>query len=95
MFDFWTDIFNAAILGLEAQGVIALRLARIAAGGPAAGAECQLMVEEKFAAAFAASAAAAAALAGGRSIQDAAALALVPVRQRVHANHRRLMRGNA
>jgi hypothetical protein len=91
--DFWKDWINAAALGLEAQGVIAMRLLKIAAGGPAADAECQLMVTEKFAAAVAAQAAAANALARGRSIHDAAALALIPVRRRVRANHRRLMRG--
>ena len=91
--DFWKDWIDAAALGLEAQGVIAMRLLKIAAGGPAADAECQLMVAEKFAAAVAAQAAVANALARGRSIHDAAALALVPMRRRVRANHRRLMRG--
>jgi hypothetical protein len=91
--DFWKDWIDAAALGLEAQGVIAMRLLKIAAGGPAADVECQLMVAEKFAAAAAAQAAAASALACGHSIHDAAALALVPVRRRVRANHRRLMQG--
>ena len=91
--DFWKDWIEAAALGLEAQGVIAMRLLKIAAGGSAADAECQLMVAEKFAVAAAAQAAAASALARGRSIHAAAALALVPVRRRVRANHRRLTRG--
>jgi len=91
--DFWKDWSDAAALGLEAQGVIAMRLLKIAAGGPAADAECQLMVAEKFATAAAALAAGTLALAGGKSVHDAAALALVPVRRRVRANHRRLMRG--
>jgi hypothetical protein len=93
MLDFWNDWFEAASLALEAQGVIAMRLVKIAAGGPAADAECQLMVAEKFAACAAAHGAATAALASGRSFQDAAALALVPVRREVRANHRRLSRG--
>ena len=93
MFEFWNDMIAVAALALEAQGVVALRLAKIAAGGPAADAEYLLMVEEKFDAAFAAHAAAANALALGGSLQEAAALALVPVQQRVHANHRRLMQG--
>jgi len=91
--DFWKDWSDAAALGLEAQGVIAMRLLKIAAGGPAADAECRLMVTEKFAAASAALAEAALALAGGKSIHDAATLALVPVRRRVQANHQRLMQG--
>jgi hypothetical protein len=91
--DFWKDLMNAAVFGLEAQGVIAMRLLKIAAGGPAANVECRLMVTEKFAVAAAAHAAAARALMGGKSILDAAALGLAPVRRRVHANHQRLMRG--
>lgn len=90
--DFWKDWIDAAAMGLEAQGVIAMRLLKIAAGGPGADTECQLMVAEKFAAAAAAQIAAADALAGGKSIHAAAALALVPVRHRVRANHARLIR---
>ena len=93
MFDLWNDFVSVTALALEAQGAMAPRLAKIAAGGPAADAECRLMVEEKFAAAFAVQVAAADALAHGRSIHDAAALALVPVRRRVRANHRRLTGG--
>jgi hypothetical protein len=93
MFDFWNDWFDAAALAVEAQGVIAMRLLKIAAGGPDADAECQLMVAEKFAAYAAAHGVAAAALANGRSLHDAAALALAPVRRKVHANHLRLSRG--
>jgi hypothetical protein len=85
----WNDAWD---LGLEAQRVIAMRLARIAVGGAAADAECRRMVSEKFAAAAAAQAAAAAALAGGKGIDAAATLALVPVKQAVRANHRRLSR---
>jgi len=93
MFDYWQDWMEAATLGLEAQGVIAMRLAKIAAGGPAADAECRRMVQEKFAAADAARAAAFGALAEGRSMEAAARLALAPLQRRVRANHRRLSRG--
>jgi hypothetical protein len=93
MFDLWNDFVAVAALALEAQGVVTLRLAKIAAGGPDADAECRLMVEEKFAAAFAFQAVAANALASGHSIRDAATLALVPLQRRVHANHDRLMHG--
>src|SRR6202035_5310038 len=50
MLDFWNDWIDAAALALEAQGVVAMRLVKITAGGPAADPECQLMVAEKFAA---------------------------------------------
>ena len=93
MFGFWTDWIDAAALGFEAQGVIAMRLMRIAAGGAAADAECRLMVAEKFAAVAAAQDAASAALFSGKSLQAATALALVPMRRRVRANHRRLSEG--
>ena len=84
----WADVLD---LGLEARRVIVLRLARIAAGGPAANAECARMVSEKFAAAAAAQTAAAAALAKGNGIDAAANLALAPVRRAVRANHQRLL----
>jgi hypothetical protein len=93
MFDFWSDWIDAAALGFEAQSVIAMRLMKIAAGGAAADAECELMVAEKFAAMSAAHDAASAALLRGQSLQTATALALVPVRRRVRANHRRLSEG--
>jgi hypothetical protein len=93
MIDFWSDWIDAAALGFEAQSVIAMRLLKIAAGGPAADAECELMVAEKFATLTAAHTAATAALASGKSLQAATALALAPVRRRVHANHQRLSRG--
>jgi hypothetical protein len=75
-------------LGLDAQRVIAMRLARISAGGAAADAECRRMVSEKIAAAAASQAAAAAALAAGKGIETAASVALAPVKRAVRANHR-------
>jgi len=90
MFDnwkLWIDLLN---LGYEAQRVIAMRLAKIAAGGHSADAECRRMVSEKFAAAAAARAAAAAALAAGKGIDAAARQALAPVQRAVRSNHRRL-----
>jgi hypothetical protein len=59
-------------LGLDAQRVIAMRLARIAKRGAAADAECRRIISEKFLAAAAARDAAAAALAGGKGIDTAA-----------------------
>jgi hypothetical protein len=83
----WSDAWD---LGLDAQRVIALRLARISRGGATADAECRRMVSEKVAAAAAAHAAAAAALARGKGIEAATAAALAPVKRAVRANHRRL-----
>jgi hypothetical protein len=92
MFEFWKSWMNAAEFGLEAQRVIAMRLMKIAAGGPAGAAECARMVTEKFAAAAAAHSAGAIALARGNSFETATELALVPLRRSVRANHRRLSR---
>jgi hypothetical protein len=92
MFEFWKSWMDAAEFGLEAQRVIAMRLMKIAAGGPAGAAECARMVTEKFAAAAAAQSAGAIALARGNSFETAAELALVPLRRSVRANHRRLSR---
>ena len=83
----WTDVWS---VGLGAQSVIAMRLARISHGGAKADAECRRMASEKFAAAAAARAAGAAALAAGKGIDTALALALAPVMRTVRANHRRL-----
>jgi hypothetical protein len=91
MFAWWKFWIDALELGLEAQHVIELRLAKIAAGGAAAATESRRMVSEKFAAAAAARKVAAAALAKGEGIDTAASLALRPVRRAVRANHRRLL----
>ena len=93
MFEIWKSWIDAAEFGFEAQRVIAMRLMKIAAGGPAGLAECRQMVEEKFAAAVAAQSAGAIALVRGKSFEAATGLALVPVRRSVRANHRRLSRG--
>jgi hypothetical protein len=44
--------YDAAMLTLDAQRVIGLRLAKLGAGGPKAAAEASLMVNEKIAAAL-------------------------------------------
>jgi hypothetical protein len=85
----WTDAWQ---VGFDAQRVIALRLARISAGGAAANAECRRMVSEKVAASAAAQAAAAAALVSGKGLDKAATAALAPLKRAVRANHRRLSR---
>jgi hypothetical protein len=93
MFGIWKSWVDAAEFGFEAQSVIALRLMKIAAGGPSGAAEYARMVSEKFVAAAAAHSAGAIALASGKSFEAATTLALAPVRSHVRANHRRLSRG--
>jgi hypothetical protein len=85
--------FDVAQFGLEAQSVIAMRVMKIAAGGQDGAAESTRMVLEKFDAAGASFTAGALALAGGKSMEAAAKLAMIPVRRRVQANHLRLTRG--
>jgi len=85
----WSDMFD---LSNDAHRVIAMRLARISAGGRAANAECRRMVSEKIAAVGAAHAAAAKALVNGKGIEAATTVALAPVKRAVRANHRRLSR---
>lgn len=85
MFKTWIGLtWDAALLGLETQRVMSLRLIKIAAGGPAAQAEARRMVTEK----TAALAEAAATLAAGGSART------VVRRYRTHvkANERRLSR---
>jgi hypothetical protein len=81
---------EAALLGLEAQHVIALRLMRLAAGGALAESEAGRMVAEKVEALGEAQAAAAiAAMKGGNSNQ-VAKKALGVYKKRIRSNRRRL-----
>ena len=84
--------FDFARLGAEAWMVVGLRLAKLAAGGPAAALEAQRMVAEKSAAALEAQFAAGMALATGASHHVAGSKALAGYRRRVRANRRRLTR---
>jgi hypothetical protein len=81
----WLDhTMHTALLGLEAQRVVGLRLMKIGAGGAAAQAEIQRMVAEKAAAMFEATAI----LAAGGSPRKV----VRRYRTRVRANERRLLR---
>ena len=81
----WFDLsLNTALLGLETQRVVGLRLMKLAAGGTAGQAEAQLMVTEK----VAAFAGAAMTLAVGGS----AGKVIHRYRKHVQANERRLSR---
>jgi hypothetical protein len=84
--------FDFARLGVEAWMVMGLRLAKLAAGGPAAALEAQRMVAEKSAAALEAQVAAGIALATGAGHSAAGRKALGGYQRRVRANRKRLMR---
>jgi hypothetical protein len=81
---------EAALLGLEAQHVIALRFMRLAAGGALAESEAGRMIAEKVEAVGEAQVAAAiAAMKGGNSNQ-VAKKALGVYKKRIRGNRRRL-----
>ena len=79
----------------EVQDVVSLRLARLAEGGPQAAAEAQQMIAEKLDALADAEVAMLRALSDGEGLLAASERAYAPVRRRVHANHRRLMKAMA
>jgi hypothetical protein len=87
---YWKPWLDAVRFGFEVQSVIALRLLKIASGGPGGGAERTRMVTEKIRAAAAAQTAGAVALAQGKSVKTAARRAMAPVKRRVRSNYRRL-----
>jgi hypothetical protein len=89
----WKSWIDAVEFGLEAQGVMAMRLMKIATGGQDGVSEFTRMVIEKFDAAPAAHNAGALTLASGRGVDAATKLAMIPIRRRVHANHLRLTCG--
>ena len=93
MFNPWLLLAcDAARLGFEAQSVIALRLARLAAGGASAWPEAQRMVSEKAAALVEAHVATiGGAVRGHRSAQVAKKVLRI-YKKRVRANKRRLSR---
>lgn len=79
-------------LALEAQQVMAMRLMRLAAGGPAAQAEAHRMVTEKMDAGLAAANLVASAVARGAP-DGGTDQVLRMLRHRVRANRRRLTKG--
>lgn len=83
---------SAFQLGLEAQQVIGLRIAKAALGGAAAEAENRLMVSEKIGAAVEAQMAFAAAMMTGQA-HLAPGRAISLYRRKVRANRRRLLKG--
>jgi hypothetical protein len=87
---YWVGL-NAWSLGLEASSVIALRTAKLLAGGTPARREARRMVSEKIRAAMTLQALA---LTGrlGTSTHRAAAKTLTHYRTKVRANRRRLIK---
>ncbi|MCF4123986.1 hypothetical protein [Methylobacterium sp. SyP6R] len=86
MYDSWLRLgFDTVRLGLEAQTVVTLRLAKLSLGGAAAQDEAQRMVTEKLEAAAEAAMTLATGGTAERVVQD--------YRRKVRANARRLSRG--
>ena len=81
---------EAAQFAADSQQVIALRMMRMAAGGPRAATEAGRMVSEKVAAFSEAQGLFVAAMVTGAKVTTAAAKARTPYRRKVRANRRRL-----
>ncbi len=82
--------FEAARFAADSQRVVALRLMRLAGGGPLATTEATRMVAEKMAAFTEAQAAVASTMMMGGSFETAATKAYAPYRRAARANNRRL-----
>jgi len=82
--------FEAAQFGADSQRVIALRMMRLASGGPQAVTEARRMVSEKINAFGVAQTAILSALVTGGSLETAAVKAYAPYRRAVRANSSRL-----
>jgi len=83
----WAETLRFAC---EVQGVISVRLLRMAQGGPQAEVEARLMIAEKIEAFADAEAAIAQALCDGEGFMVAAERGYAPLRRRVGANSSRL-----
>ena len=83
---------EAAMLAIEAQQVMALRMMRLWMGGAAAEAEVSRMISEKAVAATAAGLGVMAGLAAGHGDAEIARRAVRDYRRRVGANRRRLVK---
>lgn len=82
--------FEAARFAADTQRVVALRMMRLAGGGPLAVTEATRMVAEKMAAFTEAQAAVAATMMTGGTLKTASRKAYAPYRRTVRANSRRL-----
>jgi hypothetical protein len=82
--------FETARFAADTQRVVALRMMRLAGGGPLAATEATRMVAEKMAAFTEAQAAVAATMMTGGTFKAASRKAYAPYRRAVRANRRRL-----
>lgn len=90
MFNLLNPWIEAARFSADVQRVMALRMRRLASGGPIAAAEAHQMFSEKVAAFGEAHGAIIMALTAGKSLEAAVTRAYGPYRRRVRANRRRL-----
>ena len=90
MIEAWNTWFESVRFACEVQDVIAMRLTRLAQGGPQAAAEADRMIAEKLDAFADAEVALLNALVHGEGIMIAAERAYQPLRRRVHDNSLRL-----
>lgn len=92
----WLKLSLSAFqLGAEANSVIALRLMKLAGGGPSAAAEVQLMVSEKIQAALEVQGKLAAGVLTGAAAHVGPTRAVAHYRRKVRANRRRLLKRGA
>jgi hypothetical protein len=90
LFNVMNTWLEAMRFGADVQRVVALRMMRLASGGPLAATEARQMISEKVAAFTEAQVAIATALATGSSLYAATAEAYVPYQRCVRANCLRL-----
>ena len=90
MFESFNGWFESMRFACEVQGVISMRLMRMAQGGPDAAVEANLMIAEKIDAFADAEVALAQALFAGEGLMVAAERAYAPLRRCVGANSSRL-----
>lgn len=90
MFNIFNTWIEAARFGADVQRVMALRMMRLASGGPGAATEAQQMISEKVSAFGEAQLAIFTALTTGKSLEAAAVRAYGSYRRCVRANSRRL-----
>lgn len=95
MLESWNAWIESVRFACEVQGVISMRLLRLAQGGPQAAVEARLMIAEKFDALADAETAIAKALSDGEGFMVAAERGYAPVRRCVGANSNRLARAMA
>jgi hypothetical protein len=93
VFNPWLSlVLKTMQLGFEAQSVVALRMMRLAAGGPAAQTEAQRMIADKVTAGIELQTVTASGLASGQKDTVLAGKVLSVMKKRVRANKRRLSR---